>query len=74
MNTEIALDEVAFTYPASRRTVLNGISLKIPAKSIVGFVGSTGAGKSTINDLIIGLLEPQVGAVEVDGVPSLVKM
>ena len=69
LNTEIALDKVAFTYPASRRTVLNGISLKIPAKSSVGFVGSTGAGKSTIIELIIGLLEPQVGTVEVDGVP-----
>lgn len=68
LNSEIALKKVGFTYPASERAVLKGITLKIPAKSSVGFVGSTGAGKSTIIDLIIGLLEPQVGAVEVDGV------
>lgn len=68
LNSEIVLKKVGFTYPASERTVLNGITLKIPAKSSVGFVGSTGAGKSTIIDLIIGLLEPQVGVVEVDGV------
>ena len=69
LNTEIALKNVGFTYPASERTVLKDITLNIPAKSSVGFVGSTGAGKSTIIDLIIGLLEPQVGKVEVDGVP-----
>ena len=69
LRRELFLKNVGYTYPASKRTVLKEITLKISAKSSVGFVGSTGAGKSTIIDLIIGLLEPKVGAVEVDGVP-----
>ena len=69
LRREIFLKNVGYTYPASKRTVLKEITLKISAKSSIGFVGSTGAGKSTIIDLIIGLLEPKVGAVEVDGVP-----
>lgn len=67
----IALKNIGFTYPASKKTVIHEISLNIPAKSSVGFVGSTGAGKSTIVDLIIGLLEPQKGAIEVDGIPII---
>ena len=43
------------------------ISLTIPAKSTVGFVGSTGSGKTTTADIILGLLQPNKGTLEVDG-------
>lgn len=65
----ISLKQVSFAYPGSSRLVINQVSLEIPAKTIVGFVGSTGAGKSTIIDVIIGLLEPQKGSIEIDGDP-----
>ena len=46
---------------------LKDISLSIPAKSTVGLVGTTGSGKTTMVDIILGLLEPQKGTLEVDG-------
>jgi ABC-type multidrug transport system fused ATPase/permease subunit len=45
---------------------LRDINLNIPAKSIVGFVGATGSGKTTLVDIILGLLEPQEGILLVD--------
>jgi ABC-type multidrug transport system fused ATPase/permease subunit len=47
---------------------LKGIDLVIPAGAAVGLVGSTGAGKSTLVDVILGLLEPERGRVLVDGI------
>lgn len=69
LSREIALENVSFAYPLSDRTALKDITLTIPAHSTVGFVGATGAGKSTIVDLILGLLEPQQGTLKVDGMP-----
>ena len=54
-------------FPASSRTVLKDINLSIPAKSTVGVVGITGSGKTTLIDIILGLLEAQKGTIEVDG-------
>lgn len=59
---------VEFAYPKSRQPVLRDVTLVIQAQTTVGFIGKTGAGKSTIIDIILGLLEPQKGAVLVDGV------
>ena len=47
--------------------MLNEINFVIPAKSTVGIIGATGSGKTTIVDLILGLLEIQKGTLEVDG-------
>jgi ABC-type multidrug transport system fused ATPase/permease subunit len=63
----INLKKVSYNYPNSSRTVLKDINLVIPAKSKVGFVGSTGSGKTTTVDIILGLLEAQKGTLEVDG-------
>jgi ATP-binding cassette, subfamily B, bacterial PglK len=65
---EITLDGVCFRYPGREEYVLREISLSIPRKTIVGFVGSTGSGKSTVADIIAGLLEPEQGCIRVDGV------
>jgi len=65
---KIALNNVSFNYPGIDSNVLNDISLIIPANSIVGFVGLTGSGKTTLVDTILGLLEPQGGSLTVDGV------
>jgi ATP-binding cassette, subfamily B, bacterial PglK len=49
--------------------VLRDLSFTVPAMTTVAFVGSTGSGKSTISDLILGLLRPQRGEIEVDEEP-----
>ncbi|TQE98554.1 MAG: ABC transporter ATP-binding protein [Spiribacter salinus] len=67
--TEIGLNGVAYTYPGATSPVLTGIDLRIPVGSSVGLVGSTGAGKTTLVDVILGLLRPSEGAITVDGEP-----
>jgi len=63
----IELRQVAFRYAADRPRAVDGVSLSIPRGASVAFVGPTGSGKTTLVDLVIGLLEPQEGAVLVDG-------
>lgn len=58
---------VSYTYPNHDRTALKELSLSIPAQSTVGIVGGSGAGKTTLVDLMLGLLIPQSGEVVVDG-------
>jgi ATP-binding cassette, subfamily B, bacterial PglK len=64
----LVLDGVDFHYPSTEALVLKEISLSIRRGCSVGFVGSTGAGKSTLVDIILGLLVPVTGVVKVDGV------
>jgi len=64
---KITLKNVYYNYPNVSRPTLKNINLSISAKSTVGFVGSTGSGKTTIVDIILGLLEPLKGTLEIDG-------
>ncbi|UXZ55421.1 ABC transporter ATP-binding protein/permease [Halomonas sp. 7T] len=66
---EIKLQDVVFDYPGSRALALDGLTLTIPVNKMVGLVGSSGSGKSTAIDLLLGLIEPQKGRVLIDGVP-----
>lgn len=63
----LILDDIRYAYPGGDRQVLNGISLEIERGQSVGIVGTTGAGKSTLIDVILGLLSPTGGRVLVDG-------
>ncbi len=65
----IALRNVSFRYKADMPEVLLNINLEIQRGSRVGFIGETGSGKSTLIDLIMALLKPTSGQVEVDGIP-----
>lgn len=65
----IALKNVSFRYMANRRNVVEQVSLQIAKGSRVGFIGKTGSGKSTVLDLIMGLLEPVSGEIVIDEVP-----
>lgn len=65
----ISFNNVRFQYGSNGPWVLDGINLVIPKGARVGFVGSTGSGKSTALDLLMGLLEPTQGEILVDGQP-----
>ena len=67
LQTEIALNTVDFRYPNTDINVLENFTMKIKAGSTVGFVGGTGAGKTTVVDMILGLLRPDLGSVTIDG-------
>ncbi|HYN80852.1 MAG TPA: ABC transporter ATP-binding protein [Gemmatimonadaceae bacterium] len=64
----VRLERVRFRYGSSSPWVLDGLSLTIPKGARVGFVGTTGSGKTTTLDLIMGLLSPTEGRVSVDNV------
>lgn len=66
---EIELEDVSYRYPGAVRPTLRHVSLTIPRRSAVALVGRTGAGKTTIVDLLLGLLVPTEGRFLVDGVP-----
>ncbi|MFU8865525.1 MAG: ABC transporter ATP-binding protein [Rhodobacterales bacterium] len=63
----LALKEVFYSYPNANQTGLRDISLSIHAGEKIGIVGTTGAGKTTLADVILGLLAPDRGAMLVDG-------
>lgn len=67
LNSELRLENVTYTYPLAPNPALVDFSLTIPAKVTVGLVGTTGAGKTTAVDLILGLLVPDKGQLKVDG-------
>jgi ABC-type multidrug transport system fused ATPase/permease subunit len=66
-HSAIEFERVGFRYGADGPWVLQELSFKVPKGSRVGFVGTTGSGKSTTLDILMGLLEPTVGQVLVDG-------
>ncbi len=68
LEREIGLHDIVYAYPKSTRTVLHRLSLTIPAHATIGLVGTTGSGKTTTVDIILGLLRPQSGEVRIDGV------
>lgn len=64
---EIHLHQLSFSYGISSPLILDRVDLCIPKGARIGFVGKTGGGKSTTVDLIMGLLLPTAGSIEVDG-------
>lgn len=64
---EIRVDDVTFRYEAAHDDALRGIDLTIPRGEVLGICGPTGGGKTTLVDVISGLLEPTSGRVTVDG-------
>jgi ABC-type multidrug transport system fused ATPase/permease subunit len=64
---KIELKDITYSYPNSDKLIFDKASLTIPVGSSVGIVGTTGAGKSTVVDILLGLLEVKSGTVSADG-------
>ena len=64
---EIRLDNVTFQYAPQHPPVLKNASLTIPKGAVVGIIGETGSGKSSLTDIILGLLKPTSGSMKIDG-------
>lgn len=63
----IELRDITYAYPNTERLIFDHANLKIPVGSSVGIVGTTGAGKSTVVDILLGLLDVKTGSVYADG-------
>lgn len=68
LEKELEVRNLSFRYGVGQMLVVENVSLAIPAKSRVGFVGGTGAGKTSLVDIILGLLPPTSGSILADGV------
>lgn len=64
----VRLRDAWFRYPQAHDWVLKGVNLTIPMGARIALVGSTGSGKTTTVHLLLGLLSPQQGALELDGI------
>ena len=67
LTERLELRDVHFAYDGAGRSALRGLDLTIDVNTTVGLVGTSGAGKTTAVDVILGLLEPQAGELVVDG-------
>ena len=65
--TRLCMEGVCFAY--DERRVLDDLSLEIPAGQLVTLIGPSGAGKTTVVDLLIGLIRPDTGRITLDGAP-----
>lgn len=66
---QLELLNINWHYPDSDKMVLDGINITIKRGESVAFIGPSGAGKTTLSDIILGLFKPQKGQVLIDGIP-----
>jgi len=69
--SEIIVENVSLTYPDKQNPAIANVTLAIPAGTSVAFVGPSGAGKTTIIDILLGVLNPDSGSVLISGLPPL---
>lgn len=65
---EISLKNITFSYPGKSEPTIKELNIFIKAKSVIGIVGISGSGKSTIIDILLGLITPQIGQIKVDNI------
>jgi ABC-type multidrug transport system fused ATPase/permease subunit len=66
-NPEILVKNVSLQYPNTKSPAVSRVGVRIPAGSLVAFVGPSGAGKTTVIDILLGILDPDEGNVEISG-------
>ena len=64
----IRMEDITYKYPNTDKLILDGATMEIPVGKSVGIVGTSGAGKTTIVDVLLGLLKPEGGRILADGV------
>ncbi len=64
----IRMEDITYKYPGTDKLILDKATMEIPVGKSVGIVGTSGAGKTTIVDVLLGLLEPKTGRILADGV------
>jgi ABC-type multidrug transport system fused ATPase/permease subunit len=69
--TEIRISDLSYSYDGSKGRVVDKLNLRIKKNTTIGFVGATGCGKTTLVDLIMGLLTPDEGSVYADSLKVL---
>lgn len=65
-NKSITLNNISYCYPNSSRFSVKDVKITIPVRKTIGIIGATGSGKTTIVDIILGLLDAQKGTLEID--------
>ena len=68
LKKEITLQDITYKYPNTETLIFNHADMKIPIGSAIGIVGTSGSGKTTIVDVMLGLLQLQTGKILADGV------
>lgn len=65
---EICINHIQWSYPQQKKPVLSDVSFKITKGESIALIGESGAGKTTLSDCVLGLLKPQKGMIELDGI------
>ncbi len=68
LNQAIELKNISYSYPRTEKKAIDSLNMVIPAHSRIGIVGTTGSGKTTLIDIVLGLLSSDTGTMKVDGV------
>ena len=68
LNSEIKIEDLCFKYPETEKYIFHNASAFIGKNESIAFIGSSGAGKTTIADIILGLIRPERGKITVDGI------
>ncbi|NBK93776.1 ABC transporter ATP-binding protein [bacterium 1XD21-13] len=67
-DSNLILNNIQWRYPGTDKNVIDGLNMKIESRHSIAIIGASGAGKTTISDIIMGLYKPQEGTVEFGGI------
>lgn len=70
-NASLNISNVNFKYPGEKVQAIDNVQLQVDEGEFVALVGSSGAGKTTIVDLMLGVLTPQTGSIAISGIPPI---
>lgn len=69
--SEIQITDTSLTYPGKQDRAISNITLAIPQGALVAIIGPSGAGKTTLIDVLLGILNPDVGSISISGLPPV---